>query len=139
MSSLPSFCEGTKFFIDKGSSQGHLLFTRGQNFRLVQIESISRRHHKCDSKIEICFGRDRKHCGKGRKMLVTGISSFSHKIFKSFLPQGRSKSGLCGKKLIENIVGKRENAGYQHFSFSHNVFKKFSSTGSQSQDCVVKS
>ena len=25
---------------------------------------------------------------------------------------------------VENIVGKGENAGYQHFSFSHNVFKK---------------
>ena len=24
---------------------------------------------------------------------------------------------------VENIVGKGENAGYQHFSFSHNVFK----------------
>ena len=24
---------------------------------------------------------------------------------------------------IENIVGKRENVGYQIFSFSHNVFK----------------
>ena len=25
---------------------------------------------------------------------------------------------------IENIVGKEENAGYQHFLFSHNVFFK---------------
>ena len=25
---------------------------------------------------------------------------------------------------VENIVGKGENAGYQHFSFSHNVFKR---------------
>ena len=24
---------------------------------------------------------------------------------------------------VENIVGKGENAGYQHFSFSYNVFK----------------
>ena len=23
---------------------------------------------------------------------------------------------------VENIVGKGENAGYQHFSYSHNVF-----------------
>ena len=37
---------------------------------------------------------------------------------------------------IENIVGKGENAGYQHFllvtsifSFSHNVFKMFLSQG----------
>ena len=26
--------------------------------------------------------------------------------------------------IIENILGKGENAGYQHFSFSHNVFKR---------------
>ena len=25
---------------------------------------------------------------------------------------------------VENIVGKGENAGYQHFSFTHNVFKR---------------
>ena len=25
---------------------------------------------------------------------------------------------------VENIVGKGENAGYQHFPFSHNVFKR---------------
>ena len=26
---------------------------------------------------------------------------------------------------VENIVGKGENAGYQHFSFSCNIFKSF--------------
>ena len=26
--------------------------------------------------------------------------------------------------MVENIVGKGENAGYKHFSFSHNVFKR---------------
>ena len=31
---------------------------------------------------------------------------------------------------VENIVGKGENAGYQHFSFSHNVFKRLLSWGS---------
>ena len=28
-----------------------------------------------------------------------------------------------GFRRVENIVGKGENADYQHFSFSHNVFK----------------
>ena len=32
-------------------------------------------------------------------------------------------------KRLENIVGKGENAGYQNFSFSHNVFKSFLSQG----------
>ena len=31
---------------------------------------------------------------------------------------------------VENIVGKGENAGDQHFSFFHNVFKSFLFTGS---------
>ena len=30
---------------------------------------------------------------------------------------------------VENIVGKGENAGYQHFSFSNNVFKRLLSQG----------
>ena len=29
----------------------------------------------------------------------------------------------------ENIVGKGKNAGYQHFSFSYNVFKSLPSQG----------
>ena len=29
---------------------------------------------------------------------------------------------------VKNIVGKGENAGYQHFSFSHNVYKRLNST-----------
>ena len=49
--------------------------------------------------------------------------------------------------MVENIVGKGENAGYQHFllfprifSFFHNIFLKGVSVGVfKSQDCVVKS
>ena len=59
------------------------LFIRRQNFRLVQIESICRRQHKCNWKIEICFGKGSKRCGKRRKC---------------WLP---SYSGLCGKELIK--------------------------------------
>ena len=29
----------------------------------------------------------------------------------------------CGFRRIENIVGKGENAGYQHLLLSHSVFK----------------
>ena len=40
---------------------------------------------------------------------------------------------------VENIVGKGENAVYQHnFSFSHNVFKWFLIQVAKSCDCVVK-
>ena len=31
--------------------------------------------------------------------------------------------------LVENIVGKGENAGYQHFSFPHNVFLRHFTLG----------
>ena len=36
----------------------------------------------------------------------------------------------------ENIEGKGENAGYQHFSFFYNVFKRLPFQG---RHCVVKS
>ena len=35
------------------------LFTKGQNGRLVQFESVRRRQNLCYSKIEICFGKAR--------------------------------------------------------------------------------
>ena len=38
------------------------LFTKQQNFGLVQIESICRQQNKCDSKIKVCHGMSRKHC-----------------------------------------------------------------------------
>ena len=34
------------------------------------------------------------------KMLVTSIFSFCHYVFKKLLFQGRQKSGLCGKGLM---------------------------------------
>ena len=37
--------------------------------------------------------------GKGAKMLVTSIFSFSHNVFKRILSWGCSKSGLCGTEL----------------------------------------
>ena len=41
--------------------------------------------------------------------------------------------------MIENIVGKGENAGYSIFSFSHNVFSKdLFFRVVKSRDCVVK-
>ena len=40
---------------------------------------------------------------------------------------------------VENIVGKGENAGYQHFLFFPQCFQKPSFMVVESQDCVVKS
>ena len=65
--------------------------------------------------------------------MVTSIFSFSLNVFKSLLPQGCLILGFCGNGLnvcsdntiggVENIVGKGESAGYQHFSFSQNVLQ----------------
>ena len=52
------------------------LFTKRQNFRLVQIQSICRRQNKWDEKTEICFGKGRKHCGKRRKCWLPAFSPF---------------------------------------------------------------
>ena len=39
-------------------------------------------------------------------MLVSSIFSFSYNFFKSFLLQGRYKSGWCGKELNDTPVVK---------------------------------
>ena len=38
----------------------------------------------------------------------------------------------------ENIVGKGENAGYQNFFFSHNVFKSLLLKDCENRDCLGK-
>ena len=40
---------------------------------------------------------------------------------------------------VENIVGKGENAGYQHFLLFPRCFQTFLLRVVESQDCVVKS
>ena len=52
------------------------LFTKQQNFRLAQIESICRLQTKCDSKIEIEVKKDGKHSGKMRKCWLPAFSPF---------------------------------------------------------------
>ena len=47
--------------VEKGSK----LFTKRQNFAPDQIESMCRPQNKCDSKTEVFYGMDWKHCGKG--------------------------------------------------------------------------
>ena len=55
-------------------------------------------------------------------MLVTSIFSFSYNVFESFFSHILWKRNLNAAERAENIVVKGENAGDQHFSFSHNVF-----------------
>ena len=55
-----------------------------KNFRLVQIESICRQQNKCESKIQICYGRGRKPCGKRRKCWLPAFSLFPKMFSKGF-------------------------------------------------------
>ena len=68
-------------------------FAKGQNFRLVQIESTCRQHTKCESKIKIWFGKGRK------KEDNAGYQHFLlfHNVFKRPLLQVHKKSELCGR------------------------------------------
>ena len=50
--------------------------TRQQNFRLVQIETNSRRHFKVHLKWKISIKYGRKHCVKRRNCLLQVISPF---------------------------------------------------------------
>ena len=88
------------------------LFTKWR----FQIEGTYRRQNKCDPKIEICFEKGRKHCGKRKKLLVTSIFSFSN-IFKSCLSQGCQKSWSCGKTLKQTI-SRNQVPSYMHVPFS---------------------
>ena len=64
-------------------------FMKQQIFKLVQIESSCRLQIKCGGKIEICFGKGRKHCEKRRKCWLPAFFSFSHNVFKRLLCWGR--------------------------------------------------
>ena len=54
------------------------------SFGLVRIESICRWQMKYNWKIEICFGKGRKHCRKRRKCWLPAFSPFSTMFSKGF-------------------------------------------------------
>ena len=63
------------------------------------------------------------------KIMVISIYSYFHDVFNSFFSQDHITlytqsqiSITLREKAFENIVGKGENIGNQHFSISHNVF-----------------
>ena len=61
-----------------------------QNFRLVQIESICRRQNRCNWKIEICFRKGGKCCGKRRKCWLPAFSPFPTMFLDGFFLEGGS-------------------------------------------------
>ena len=70
------------------------------------------------------------------KLLVTRNFSFSHNVFHSYISLVHQNVALGGNGLnvnnklkfglgrVENIVGKGENAGYQHFLLLLRCFQK---------------
>ena len=77
--------------------------------------------------------------------------SFSYSVFKRLVLQTHKNQGLFGKGLDvakikisvihkeENIVGKGENAGHQHFIFFQQCFQKDSSPEFlKSYKCLIK-
>ena len=124
-----------------------------QDFRLVQNQTVCRQQITDCSSDDPCLLFSRQHCWKKEKMLAISIFSYSHIAIETFLPQGCSKLGLCGKDLIldwsklkrfpddkinasenwkfvlervENIVEKGKDAGYQHFLLFPQCFQKAS-------------
>ena len=76
-------------------------FTRQQNFSLIQIQSIFRRHIKILLKtfnLSLIIGK--KTSWEKEEMLVTSIFSVSQQYFQlSFFPRLRQKSLSCVKGL----------------------------------------
>ena len=64
-----------------------LPFTRRQNLRLAQIESICRWQIKCYSKCWSCLSKNRNHCGKRRKCWLPAFSSFPTMFSKGLFLQ----------------------------------------------------
>ena len=66
-----------------------------------------------------------------RNIVGKGIFTFSNNVYKRRLSEGRQKLELCDWDLnfkdpmgeaFENIMGKGENAGIQHFLLSSTMF-----------------
>ena len=75
---------GSVWNLSVGKGMMRLLFIKRQNSRLLQTGSICRRQNKCDSKIEVCHGMRRKHCGKRRKCWWPAFSPFPTMFSKAF-------------------------------------------------------
>ena len=103
-----------------------------------QNESICRLQNICDRKIEICFGKGRKHCGKRRKCWLPAFSPFPTMFLKGFffnVVKSRNSIVKSGKELkfvlgwTENIWVKEKMLVTTIFPLSNNDFKCYISRG----------
>ena len=72
-----------------GASKGVIVWewvnsARQQNFRQSKLRTVSDDKINVVEKIEICFEKGRKHCGKRRKCWLPAFSPFSTMISKGF-------------------------------------------------------
>ena len=64
------------------------LFTKGQNFRHNQIESICRQQNKCGSNTKIWFKNDKNIMGRGKNAGYQHFFLFPQSFKKFFFSQG---------------------------------------------------
>ena len=103
------------------------LFTKQLNWRQVQIENICRWQILSDSKIEICFRKRRKCCGKTRKCWLAACSLFLTRLPKGCFFRVLKSQNCVVKSLRKCIFGmyntrqvttERQSAIGQNFSSS---------------------
>ena len=56
---------------------------------MTKLKAFAENKIKGTGKIEICIGKDRKHCGKRRKCQLPAFSPFPAMISKGFFLQSR--------------------------------------------------
>ena len=88
--------------------------------------------NKCEWKVQIWFGKGRKHCGKKRKCWLPAFSPF-HILFSKAIyfrvinpfPHNDTFGRLVEINLLKTLSEKEELLVTSNFSFSHSVFFSF--------------
>ena len=130
-----------KEFANDNFNVAQITLYQTKKFRPFQTERVRRRQLKLWWKWKKVLQNGWKHSGKRRNCLRWSFSPFPtvfsndlycrHVKKKQWLVWERDNA-ISVWEWAENIVEKGENAGYQHLSFSHNVFERlFSLVGGQ--------
>ena len=71
--------------------------------------------NKCDRKIEICLGKDEKHCGKRRKPSLPAFADFL-KMFSKVSFLGSLKVGIVWERV--RVIFPLLNSDHGHLDFN---------------------
>ena len=101
-----------------------LLFTKWQNFRPVQFERLCRQQNKCDLRIKLCFGKERKHCRKGENAEIqTMPTSQQILLYQCFPPSYKKLPFIYSITCIQRpLRGKKESGRLQQVIFNCRFF-----------------